>query len=607
MSFNPNIIVFGVGGAGCNAVNNMVEKKLQGVQFVAANTDMQSLIHSNADVKIQLGTTLTQGLGAGGNPEIGREAARENIVEIKETLKNCNMLFITAGMGGGTGTGAAPLIAKIAKEMGVLTIGVITKPFSFEGRKKMDIALDGIRAMKDQVGTLIIVPNQNLMSLANEKTTNREAFLLADQVLYNGVAGISDIIVRPGHINLDLADLRGVMAEMGRAVLGTGEATGKDRASVAAERAVQNPLLENTDISGAKQLLINISGGEDLTLFETEKAIAIIATAAGDNCNIHIGSSTDESLNGKIRVSLVATGIKGEGASAVSQLLKPFQGDKNAEHLAAIKHTSLNPLHNPLRPQEIDDEVEDAEHDAMVAPTLSPAGATMAGFGPGVIDRSGANGGRPIFNNPFANAAAQEEIAQQDVEKDNDEMAKTAANSMANHGDDAMNSSDPTDPVAHEMEDFDNFSKRINANNDVGDDDATEEDNDMATGELGADRLAAYRQHDTADEHENEMGDEAMTKKPGLFKKMFSAFFGGQEDGDGNQADNERLSANRLLSEQDMGDEYPEVVDLRGENHATRNRGDDAGDQQKMKRRISRKKHSEEEIDSDLFSMPRVE
>ncbi|MCX8516154.1 MAG: cell division protein FtsZ [Alphaproteobacteria bacterium] len=348
MSFNPNIIVFGVGGAGCNAVNNMIDKKLSGVKFIAANTDMQTLAHSKADTKIQLGVNLTRGLGAGGDPEVGRESVRENMAEIKSLLTNCNMLFITAGMGGGTGTGAAPLIAKLAREMNILTIGIITKPFTFEGRKKMELAMDGINAMKSLVGTLIIVPNQNLMRLANEKTTSREAFLLADEVLYSGVAGISDIIVKPGHINLDLADLRGVMAEMGRAVLGTGEAEGEDRAVIAAENAIKNPMLENTNIHGAKQILINIAGGEDLTLFETERAIDVIIREAGDNSNIHIGSSSDESMNGRIRVSVVATGISPEKESRFN-ITRPFGGDQPKDMaFETIKNSHLN----PLRPKE---------------------------------------------------------------------------------------------------------------------------------------------------------------------------------------------------------------------------------------------------------------
>lgn len=344
-AFNPRILVFGVGGGGCNAVNNMIAKNLKGVEFVAANTDLQTLNTSRATIKLQLGINLTKGLGAGGDPEIGRESAREALPEIKEILKGCNMLFIATGMGGGTGTGAAPVIAKLAKELGILTIAIVTKPFVFEGKRKMNKALEGIRALKDYVGTLIIVPNQNLMRLANEQTTNKEAFVLADEVLYNGVSGISDIIAEPGLINLDLADIRSVMSEMGKAVLGTGEASGDNRAVESARRAIHNPLLENTTIRGAKQLLINITGGDDLTLFETERAIAVIAKEAGEDTEIHIGSGYKEDMADKMRVSIIATGIRYDVALNHSALQEDDVMDFDE-----LKNSPWNPLRgNPLR------------------------------------------------------------------------------------------------------------------------------------------------------------------------------------------------------------------------------------------------------------------
>ena len=305
----PRITVFGVGGAGCNAVNNMISKNLEGVEFVVANTDAQALAQSNAPAKIQLGVRVTEGLGAGARPTVGAAAAEETIEEIVDHLAGAHMCFITAGMGGGTGTGAAPIIAQAARELGVLTVGVVTKPFQFEGAKRMRQANEGIEALQKVVDTLIIIPNQNLFRLANEKTTFTEAFALADDVLYQGVKGVTDLMVRPGLINLDFADVRAVMDEMGKAMMGTGEASGEDRAVQAAEKAIANPLLDEISLRGAKGVLINITGGADLTLFELDEAANRIREEVDPDANIIVGSTLDETLNGVMRVSVVATGI----------------------------------------------------------------------------------------------------------------------------------------------------------------------------------------------------------------------------------------------------------------------------------------------------------
>jgi len=305
----PRITVFGVGGAGGNAVNNMIDKHLEGVEFVVANTDAQALKHSKAHARIQMGLKVTEGLGAGARPSVGAAAAEETIEEIVDHLAGAHMCFITAGMGGGTGTGAAPIIAQAARELGVLTVGVVTKPFQFEGAKRMKQAEEGIEALQKVVDTLIIIPNQNLFRLANERTTFTEAFAMADDVLYQGVKGVTDLMVRPGLINLDFADVRAVMDEMGKAMMGTGEATGEDRAVQAAEKAIANPLLDEISLNGAKGVLINITGGYDLTLFELDEAANIIREKVDPDANIIVGSTLDENMGGAIRVSVVATGI----------------------------------------------------------------------------------------------------------------------------------------------------------------------------------------------------------------------------------------------------------------------------------------------------------
>ncbi len=305
----PRITVFGVGGAGGNAVNNMIEKELEGVEFVVANTDAQALQHSRSKDRIQMGVKVTEGLGAGARASVGAAAAEESIEQIVDHLAGAHMCFITAGMGGGTGTGAAPIIAQAARELGVLTVGVVTKPFQFEGAKRMKQAEDGVEQLQKMVDTLIIIPNQNLFRLANEKTTFTEAFSMADDVLYQGVKGVTDLMVRPGLINLDFADVRAVMDEMGKAMMGTGEAEGDDRAVQAAEKAIANPLLDEISLRGAKGVLINITGGYDLTLFELDEAANRIREEVDQEANIIVGSTLDNGMEGAMRVSVVATGI----------------------------------------------------------------------------------------------------------------------------------------------------------------------------------------------------------------------------------------------------------------------------------------------------------
>lgn len=305
----PRITVFGVGGAGGNAVNNMIAAGLQGVDFVVANTDAQALTLSKAERIIQMGVQVTEGLGAGSQPEVGRAAAEEVIDEIRDHLSGAHMIFVTAGMGGGTGTGAAPVIARVAKELGILTVGVVTKPFQFEGQRRMRFAEAGIVDLQKVVDTLLIIPNQNLFRVANEKTTFADAFAMADQVLYSGVACITDLMVKEGLINLDFADVRAVMREMGKAMMGTGEASGEKRALTAAEAAIANPLIDDSSMKGAKGLLISITGGKDLTLYEVDEAATRIREEVDQDANIIVGATFDESLDGIIRVSVVATGI----------------------------------------------------------------------------------------------------------------------------------------------------------------------------------------------------------------------------------------------------------------------------------------------------------
>ncbi len=308
-NIKPRITVFGVGGAGGNAVDNMIVKGLAGVEFIVANTDAQALEEARADRRIQFGPSVTQGLGAGSRPDIGKAAAEEALDQIAEQLGTSHMVFITAGMGGGTGTGAAPVVARTAREMGMLTVGFVTMPFDFEGRERMRIAERGIQELQEEVDTLIVIPNQNLFRLANDKTTFADAFRIADEVLYTGVRGITDLMVQPGIINLDFADVRRVMGERGKAMMGTGEASGENRALAAAEAAIANPLLDEVSMSGACGVLINVTGGGDMTLYEVDEATRRINQETDPEAHVIIGAACDESMEGSMRVSLVATGI----------------------------------------------------------------------------------------------------------------------------------------------------------------------------------------------------------------------------------------------------------------------------------------------------------
>ncbi|MBW0144407.1 cell division protein FtsZ [Sphingomicrobium clamense] len=311
----PRISVIGVGGAGGNAIANMMNADVQGVEFLVANTDAQALNASDADTRIQLGMKITQGLGAGSRPEIGRAAAEETMEEIEKTLEGSHMCFIAAGMGGGTGTGAAPVIAKAARDKGILTVGVVTKPFAFEGARRMRSAESGLEELQKHVDTLIVIPNQNLFRLATADTTFKEAFEMADEVLQQGVRGITDLMVMPGLINLDFADVRSVMGEMGKAMMGTGEAEGDNRAIEAAEKAISNPLLDGVSMKGAKGVIISITGGMDMKLMEVDEAASHIKELVDDDANIIWGSAFNDDLDGKIRVSVVATGIDGQAAA----------------------------------------------------------------------------------------------------------------------------------------------------------------------------------------------------------------------------------------------------------------------------------------------------
>jgi cell division protein FtsZ len=345
----PRITVFGVGGAGGNAVNNMITAGLQGVDFVVANTDAQALTMSKAERVIQMGVQATEGLGAGSQPEVGRAAAEEAIDEIRDHLSGAHMVFVTAGMGGGTGTGAAPIIAKTARELGILTVGVVTKPFHFEGQRRMRIADGGIGELQKCVDTLLIIPNQNLFRVANEKTTFADAFALADQVLYSGVACITDLMVKEGLINLDFADVRAVMREMGKAMMGTGEAEGEKRALTAAEAAISNPLIDDASMKGARGLLISITGGRDLTLYEVDEAATRIREEVDHDANIIVGATFDESLDGMIRVSVVATGIdqastqRPAGSASESRLADLGQRLRVEKQRDAERHESARP------------------------------------------------------------------------------------------------------------------------------------------------------------------------------------------------------------------------------------------------------------------------
>jgi cell division protein FtsZ len=409
----PRIVVFGVGGAGGNAVNNMIEAGLEGVEFVVANTDAQQLAFAKTDRRVQLGVLATQGLGAGAHPEIGMSAAEESIPEIGEHLDGAHMVFITAGMGGGTGTGAAPIIAKCARERGILTVGVVTKPFHFEGRHRMRLADAGIGELQRYVDTLIVIPNQNLFRVANERTTFAEAFGMADQVLHSGVRSITDLMVLPGLINLDFADVRTVMTEMGKAMMGTGEAGGDDRALMAAQNAIQNPLLDEVSLKGAKAVLVNVTGGLDMTLLEVDEAANAISEQVDPEANIIFGAAFDPSLDGMIRVSVVATGMDGASIAAIEPKLerRPMTAPPlrvsdartaASEPAEAPAYAGPEPIRQP-EPALAAEAAEEEQPDLYAAPVAAQAAAQPLVIQPVVriVDPAVAEAGdEPLFAQP---------------------------------------------------------------------------------------------------------------------------------------------------------------------------------------------------------------
>jgi len=406
----PRITVFGVGGAGGNAVNNMIESGLDGVDFVVANTDAQALALSKAQRIIQLGVGVTEGLGAGSHPEVGRAAAEESFDEINDHLSGSHMVFITAGMGGGTGTGAAPVVARAAREQGILTVGVVTKPFQFEGNRRARLAEDGIDELHRHVDTLIVIPNQNLFRVANEKTTFADAFAMADQVLFSGVACITDLMVKEGLINLDFADVRAVMRGMGKAMMGTGEASGEDRARHAAEAAIANPLLDDVSMHGARGLLISITGGPDLTLYEVDEAASRIREEVDSDANIILGATFDPNLNGTIRVSVVATGTD----ATMVQALEPARPHAGRAPLS-VKRAA--PAEQPARvapaavvaaEEEIGHQVEAAVAEAIGRETVAAAPVAA----PAMQEDDG------VFVEPYIPAAASHDALEEQMPRD---------------------------------------------------------------------------------------------------------------------------------------------------------------------------------------------
>jgi len=456
----PKITVIGVGGAGGNAVNNMIAANLEGIEFLVTNTDGQALAQSLATRKIQLGRQQTQGLGAGSKPEVGRIAAEESLDDILAELTDSHMVFITAGMGGGTGTGAAPVIAKAARERGILTVGVVTKPFDFEGQVRMRQANAGIEELQAYVDTLIIIPNQNLFRLANERTTFADAFAMADEVLHKGVCGITDLMIKPGDINLDFADIRSVMSEMGKAMMGTGEASGENRAANAAEAAINNPLLDETSMSGAQAVLINITGGTDMTLFEVDEAANHIRREVDQDANIIIGSAIDDKMDGIMRVSVVATGMEaGQMAQrphtpmaqhvrepiAQPALQNPTTqnpamqnpGMHNMTHSFAqgsdelaeetieevVAQTPVQPVIKPVTQPEIEPEIDTPEEVASIETAEDQAEDVTASID-AVDDAEDHDDGQQHLEDLVAAAEAEEEVeasVQEEAEEDNND------------------------------------------------------------------------------------------------------------------------------------------------------------------------------------------
>jgi cell division protein FtsZ len=415
----PRISVIGVGGAGGNAIANMMNADVQGVDFIVANTDAQALNASAADRRIQLGLKITQGLGAGSRPEIGRAAAEETIADIEQALEGSHMCFIAAGMGGGTGTGAAPVIAKAARDKGILTVGVVTKPFAFEGARRGRSADSGIAELQQHVDTLIVIPNQNLFRLANSETTFKEAFEMADEVLQQGVRGITDLMVMPGLINLDFADVRSVMSEMGKAMMGTGEADGDNRAIEAAEKAISNPLLDGVSMKGAKGVIISITGGEDMRLMEVDEAASHIKELVDPDANIIWGSAFNNDLGGKIRVSVVATGIEAEvGAQPAPAKVFSFPGRTATAQPAAVKAPEPAAEETAIEPAaDADDELLLGADDILTSPVGAPPIEPPADEDEGDAPSAAATGGGTLFER-MSNIARGAPKAQ--IEEDED-------------------------------------------------------------------------------------------------------------------------------------------------------------------------------------------
>lgn len=443
----PRITVIGVGGAGGNAVNNMIESGLEGVEFLVVNSDAQALAHSKAERKLQMGLTITRGLGAGSNPDVGSAAAEESLQDVMQELTDCNMVFITAGLGGGSGTGGAPVIARAAREAGILTVGVVTKPFQFEGARRMKIAEAGLEELQRYVDTLLIIPNQNLFRVANENTTFADAFKMADDVLYSGVRGVTDLMVMPGLINLDFADIRSVMGEMGKAMMGTGEAEGERRAVEAAEAAIANPLLDDTSMAGARGVLINITAGNDITLFEVDEAANRIRDEVDSEANIIFGSTFDDALEGQVRVSVVATGIESMAgirpepivrqvtvATAEKVLPVPEIADEPEPMVAAPVAQAQEPVHAPVQAEAVavavtaaeapvETEVEEPMKIAVGSdiiggePIAAPSAEAEEAFIPPPPAQATMTNSPPTRANPFAaadmvNASAETRVAE---------------------------------------------------------------------------------------------------------------------------------------------------------------------------------------------------
>ncbi|MFT9257565.1 MAG: cell division protein FtsZ [Acetobacter sp.] len=418
--FSPKITVVGVGGGGTNAVDNMIASSLNGVEFVVANTDAQSLAKSLADNRIQLGPHLTHGLGAGAKPEVGRAAAEEASDEIARYLDGAHMVFITAGMGGGTGTGAAPVIARMARERNILTIGVVSKPFKYEGKRRADIAEDGIRDLQQYVDTLIVIPNQNLFRIANERTTLREAYKLADEVLNMGVRGVTDLMIEQGYVNLDFADIRSVMAEMGKAMMGTGEGEGENRAVEAAEEAISNPLLEDTCMATAKGLLVNVTGGEDMTFFEAEQAFNRICAEVPEEANMIFGTVIDEKMNGRIRVSVVAPGIDPPPTGEQSPPAQPHAQVAPQAEAPATRHPAAQQGAPGVAPQyDAPAQGQPVQHTSPTqpgigqqpAPATGPGGAFAGGVFPGGISGTPHASAPPAHSLPGQTGAVRPQAA----------------------------------------------------------------------------------------------------------------------------------------------------------------------------------------------------